>query len=64
MEGVTGKYFIDKEPVRSSDASYDPDAGQRLWEISENLCDLETTSTASGDLEITTEIPMFELVEG
>lgn len=64
VEGVTGKYFIDKEPVRSSDASYDPDAGQRLWEISENLCDLETTSTASGDLEITTEIPMFELVEG
>ncbi len=64
VEGVTGKYFIDKEPVRSSEASYDPDAARRLWEISENLCDLKTTSTVSGGLEITAEIPNFELIEG
>jgi NAD(P)-dependent dehydrogenase (short-subunit alcohol dehydrogenase family) len=34
VQEVTGKYYIDREPRRSSDASYDEEAAARLWEIS------------------------------
>jgi NAD(P)-dependent dehydrogenase (short-subunit alcohol dehydrogenase family) len=34
VEGVSGKYYIDKEPRCSSDASYDQEAAARLWEVS------------------------------
>ncbi|MBW1900345.1 MAG: SDR family oxidoreductase [Deltaproteobacteria bacterium] len=37
LEGVTGKYFIDKKPVASSPISYDEAAVQRLWRISEGM---------------------------
>ena len=35
--GVTGKYFIKREPVKSSPTSYDEEIAQRLWDISDNL---------------------------
>jgi len=35
VEGVSGKYFINKKPVKSSDYSYNEDIGKRLWEMSE-----------------------------
>ncbi|HEX8731090.1 MAG TPA: SDR family oxidoreductase [Ktedonobacterales bacterium] len=34
---VTGKYFIKEKPVRSSPASYDEQAQERLWAISERM---------------------------
>jgi NAD(P)-dependent dehydrogenase (short-subunit alcohol dehydrogenase family) len=34
VEGVTGKYYADKHPVRSSAASYDLQVARRLWEVS------------------------------
>ena len=37
VEGVTGKYFVKREPVRSSDISYDTDLAQQLWKVSEQL---------------------------
>ncbi len=37
---VTGKYFSRHKEVRSSPASYDIDAAQRLWSISTDLIDL------------------------
>ncbi len=37
VEGVTGKYFDDKRETRSSDASYNAQAQQRLWELSESM---------------------------
>jgi len=37
VEGVTGKYFVDMQPKYSSRASQDPEAAQRLWQISEEL---------------------------
>jgi NAD(P)-dependent dehydrogenase (short-subunit alcohol dehydrogenase family) len=37
VEGVTGKYFVKKQPVRSAAASYDEAAQRRLWEVSEQL---------------------------
>jgi NAD(P)-dependent dehydrogenase (short-subunit alcohol dehydrogenase family) len=40
VEGVSGKYFVDKEPVPSSPASYDRNAAQRLWAISEDMTGL------------------------
>ncbi|MGB7874925.1 MAG: SDR family oxidoreductase [Anaerolineales bacterium] len=64
VKGVTGQYFIDKEAVRSSQASYDREAAQRLWEISENLCNLEASLMDLNDLKSTTDKPIVELVEG
>ena len=37
VEGVTGKYFVKQQPVKSSGASYDQAAQRRLWDMSEQL---------------------------
>jgi NAD(P)-dependent dehydrogenase (short-subunit alcohol dehydrogenase family) len=37
VEGVTGKYFDKSQEARSSDASHDRQAAQRLWALSELL---------------------------
>jgi NAD(P)-dependent dehydrogenase (short-subunit alcohol dehydrogenase family) len=37
VEGVSGKYFEKCKPVASSLASYDREAAQRLWRVSEKL---------------------------
>jgi retinol dehydrogenase-14 len=37
VEGVTGKYFANKQEKRSSPRSYDVELGQRLWRVSEEL---------------------------
>lgn len=34
---VTGQYFVDGQPARSSAASYDLASAQRLWDVSANL---------------------------
>ena len=40
VEGVSGKYFVNKHPARSNKQSYDQAAAGRLWEISEELTGL------------------------
>lgn len=37
LAGTTGRYFYRRRPVRSSAASYDVEAQERLWEVSEAL---------------------------
>lgn len=37
VEGVTGKYFIKRRATASSRASYDQQAGEALWALSERL---------------------------
>ncbi|MDZ7844933.1 MAG: SDR family oxidoreductase [Anaerolineales bacterium] len=37
VEGVSGKYFQDKEMVSSSAVSYDQETAERLWEISAEM---------------------------
>lgn len=37
VETVTGQYFLDLKPKRSSKLSYDPDIARRLWEVSDEL---------------------------
>jgi len=37
VNGITGKYFVKREPVQSSPISNDEKVAQRLWEISECL---------------------------
>ena len=34
VEGVSGKYFVNRKAVRSSKASYDQSATDRLWQVS------------------------------
>lgn len=43
----TGKYFIDKQPVKSSPASYDPELQERLWKASLQLTSLEAFEDVS-----------------
>ena len=33
VEGVTGKYFIDKQPKQSSEESYNEDYAKKLWNV-------------------------------
>jgi len=40
LQGVTGKYFIDKKPVASSPISYDEAVAKRLWDISARMSGL------------------------
>jgi len=56
VEGVTGKYFFDKQPIRSSQASYDRQAAQQLWQVSERMCNLEASRMDISALEIPTAL--------
>jgi NAD(P)-dependent dehydrogenase (short-subunit alcohol dehydrogenase family) len=40
VKGVTGKYFVKQKAVRSSQASYDGAAAERLWQVSAELTGL------------------------
>ena len=44
VEGVTGKYYVEKKAVSSSAASYDQEAARRLWQISEEMTNTPTQS--------------------
>ena len=37
VAGVTGQYFVKKQPVRAVDYAYDEAAQQQLWAVSEAL---------------------------
>jgi hypothetical protein len=37
VDGVSGAYFANQRPRRSSRASYDRDLARRLWEVSTSL---------------------------
>ncbi len=43
VEGVSGKYFVNQKPVRSSDASYDKEAASLLWNVSLELTGLSNS---------------------
>jgi hypothetical protein len=40
VEGVSGHYFVNKTPTRSSAASYDETLARQLWQVSEELSGL------------------------
>jgi NAD(P)-dependent dehydrogenase (short-subunit alcohol dehydrogenase family) len=40
VDGITGKYFYDMKPMRSSRSSYDRETARRLWKVSEELVGL------------------------
>jgi retinol dehydrogenase-14 len=40
VEGVSGRYFLDKKEIRSSKISYDVGVAQRLWEVSTEMTGL------------------------
>jgi short-subunit dehydrogenase len=47
VAGVTGKYFVKREPAQSSPLSYDEDIAKRLWEISEDLTSIAQTGSGA-----------------
>ncbi len=44
VEGMTGRYFIDREVTNSSEESYDETLRKKLWEASEELTGLKTAA--------------------
>jgi NAD(P)-dependent dehydrogenase (short-subunit alcohol dehydrogenase family) len=42
LDGVTGKYFVDKTPVMSSRESYKRESWKKLWQVSEELVGLHS----------------------
>lgn len=40
VEGITGKYFDERQPIRSSPLTYDENLARRLWEVSEEKAGL------------------------
>ncbi|HET8643636.1 MAG TPA: SDR family oxidoreductase [Pseudonocardiaceae bacterium] len=47
VEGVTGRYFANRKPRKSSSRSYDTAAAERLWQVSERLVGLSAGSAAA-----------------
>ena len=45
LEQVTGRYFANSKPKRSSERSYDVAAATRLWQVSANLVGLTTADS-------------------
>jgi retinol dehydrogenase-12 len=45
VEGVTGKYFVNKQAVPSSRESYDQAVTQRLWQLSADLTGMAADTT-------------------
>ena len=45
VEGVTSKYFVEREPIQSAPLSYDEEIAKKLWEISENLTSIPQSDT-------------------
>ncbi len=41
IEGVTGKYFYRRKPIKSSRSSYDLEDAKRLWDLSVRMTDLK-----------------------
>jgi hypothetical protein len=37
VEGITGKYFVDRRPAMSSALSHDRELAGRLWQVSADL---------------------------
>src|SRR5215213_779078 len=44
VDGVSGKYFSDREEIEAKKVVYDPAARRTLWEISEDLTGLEVAA--------------------
>jgi len=40
VEGVSGRYFVKKQAVRSDPASYNEETAQKLWQVSEEMTGL------------------------
>ena len=47
VEGISGKYFADREAVPSSPLSYDEAVARRLWRVSEDLTGLHRMAARS-----------------
>lgn len=48
VEGVTGRYFVNRKPRSSNKASYDRTATARLWQVSADLTGLAHDPSTSG----------------
>src|ERR1700691_306826 len=44
VEGITGRYFVNRQPKTPSRPSSDPPAAARLWQVSADLTDMTATA--------------------
>jgi retinol dehydrogenase-14 len=45
VEGVTGKFFADREPLTANKIAYDTDMAARLWQVSADLVGIASSDT-------------------
>ena len=45
VDGLTGQYFANSKPKKSSKSSYDSTAARQLWEVSADLVGLTTADS-------------------
>ena len=60
LEQVTGRFFADGKPKRSSKASYDPTTAARLWQVSADLVGLPQDEPSSSHRRSSTTLPPQE----
>ena len=46
VEGVTGQFFIKRRPAKTVGQANDPNAEQRLWDLSRQLCGLQDSAVS------------------
>ena len=54
LEQVTGRYFANSKPKRSSERSYDKAAAARLWQVSADLVGLPAAASTGPDVNADT----------
>lgn len=57
VDGVSGKYFVNQQVVRSSKASYDQSAAARLWQVSDTMTGLSARSPVKRQDSALGEVP-------
>ena len=56
LEQVTGRYFTNRHPKKSSGPSYDQATAARLWQVSADLVGLTTAGDPAGQLPLAPKI--------
>jgi hypothetical protein len=64
LEQVTGRYFANGQPKKSSERSYDQAAAADLWPVSARLVGLTTATDAIRGLSSTPNAELDQLAAG
>jgi hypothetical protein len=46
VQGIAGRYFVNRDPVDSAPVAYDQEMARKLWQVSEDLTAIRSEQTA------------------